>query len=133
MPKAAEPAARPLMLTLRRRIRPIYRARGGPATSKSLAGLLLGSLPMTTETALRPLGRLLGSWATEATHPALPGVVVRGTASIEWLEGERFLILRTRNDHPDFPDAISIIGYTDVDRVGPDARGSTASSESRLE
>jgi hypothetical protein len=27
-------------------------------------------------------------------------------------EGERFLILRSRNDHPDLPDAISIVGDT---------------------
>ena len=64
----------------------------------------------TTEPALQPLNRLVGSWSTEATHPARPGVVVHGTASIEWLEGQRFLIVRSRNDHPDFPDAISISG-----------------------
>ena len=29
--------------------------------------------------------------------------------------GKRFLIIRSRNDHPDFPDAISIIGFTSVD------------------
>jgi len=78
------------------------------------------------------LNRLVGNWITEATHPALPGAVVRGTASIEWLEGRRFLIFRSRNDHPDFPDAISIIGFTDVDRVGADAGGAPAAGESRL-
>jgi hypothetical protein len=57
--------------------------------------------------------RLVGEWTTEATHPAVPGTVVHGTASVEWLEGERFLILRSRSDHPDFPDSISIIGDTD--------------------
>ena len=67
--------------------------------------------------ALQSLQRLVGAWKTEATHPAMPGVVVRGTAEVEWLEGERFLIQRTRNDHPDFPDAISIIGFTDRDRM----------------
>ena len=86
----------------------------------------------TTEPALQPLNRLVGSWVTEATHPAVPGVVVHGTASIEWLEGRRFLILRSRNDHPDFPDAISILGFTDADRVGAHTDESTASSGSRL-
>jgi hypothetical protein len=66
---------------------------------------------------LKPLDRLVGNWTTEATHPAMPGVIVRGAALIEWLEGERFLIQRARNDHPDFPDSISIIGYTEQDRV----------------
>lgn len=74
-------------------------------------------LPMTSDPALRPLTHLVGTWTTEATHPAFPGGVVHGTAIIEWLEGERFLILRAHNDHPDFPDAISIIGFTEFDRV----------------
>jgi hypothetical protein len=66
---------------------------------------------------LQPLDRLVGRWSSEATHPALPDVVVSGTLSAEWLEGRRFLILRTRNDHPEFPDAISIIGFSDLDRA----------------
>ena len=72
---------------------------------------------MATEPALEPLKRLVGSWTTEITHPELPGVVARGSALIEWLEGERFLIHRASSDHPDFPDSISIIGITDQDRV----------------
>ena len=75
------------------------------------------ALPMTVDPAFRPLTHLVGPWTTEATHPALPGVVVHGTAIIEWLEGERFLIHRARTDHPDFPDAIAIIGFTEFDRV----------------
>ena len=72
---------------------------------------------MSPETTLEPLEQLVGSWSTEAGHPAMPGTVVRGTAVIEWLEGKRFLIHRARNDHPDFPDSISIIGFTERDRV----------------
>jgi hypothetical protein len=90
------------------------------------------AVQQTTDPALQPLNRLVGSWLTEATHPALPGVVVHGTASLEWLEGQRFLILRSRNDHPDFPDAISIIGFTDVDRVGANVNESRSNSGSRL-
>jgi hypothetical protein len=71
----------------------------------------------TPEPVLEHLGRLVGAWTTEVTHPAVPGVIVHGTADIEWLEGERFLINRARTDHPDFPDSISIIGFTDEDRV----------------
>jgi hypothetical protein len=58
-------------------------------------------------------GRLVGVWTTEATHPAVPGTIVTGTADVEWLEGERFLVFRAHNDHPDFPDSISILGDTD--------------------
>ena len=74
---------------------------------------------MTTnpDSTLDPLDRLVGTWTTEATHPAVPGVVVRGTATIEWLDGRRFLTQRARNDHPDFPDALSVIGEMAHDRV----------------
>ena len=61
--------------------------------------------------------RLVGEWTTEATHPGVPGTVVHGTARVEWLEGQQFLILRSRSDHPDFPDSISIIGDTDEKRA----------------
>jgi hypothetical protein len=82
---------------------------------------------MTIERTLEQLKRLVGSWALGATHPAFPGLVVRGTAEVTWLEGERFLIHRARTEHPDFPDSISIIGFMESDRVGSEAPG-----ESRL-
>jgi hypothetical protein len=63
------------------------------------------------------LGRLVGTWTIEASHPAMPGMVVSGTVNIEWLEGARFLIHRARVEHDDFPDSISIIGVTDHDRA----------------
>ena len=75
------------------------------------------TMQMTSDPALKPLNCLVGTWTTEATHPAVPGVVVHGTAIIEWFEGERFLIQHARTDHPDFPDAIAIIGFTERDRV----------------
>ena len=73
--------------------------------------------PSSSDLALKRLGQLVGTWTTEATHPARPGVVVHGTTVAEWLEGERFLMLRARTDHPDFPDATLIVGFTDSDRV----------------
>src|SRR5262249_3519242 len=75
----------------------------------------------TTEPALMPLDSFVGHWKTEAAHPAFPGVIVRGEVHVEWLEGERFIIHRSRTDHPDFPDAISIIGYTHRDRIAKSA------------
>ena len=63
---------------------------------------------------LERLGRrLVGAWTTEATHPEVPGTIVSGAADVQWLEGDRFLIFRAHNDHPDFPDSLSIIGDTD--------------------
>jgi DNA-binding transcriptional regulator/RsmH inhibitor MraZ len=68
----------------------------------------------TAATEFQDLGaKLVGDWTTQATHPAMPGLVVQGTARVEWLEGERFVIVRAWVDHPDFPDSISIIGDTD--------------------
>jgi hypothetical protein len=57
--------------------------------------------------------RLVGRWATEATHPAFPGTVVSGQATFEWLEDQRFLIQRSHYDHPEIPDAIALIGIID--------------------
>lgn len=55
----------------------------------------------------------VGTWATEGTHPMLPGDEIRGRTSFEWLDGQRFLIQRTHYEHPRIPDAIAIIGVTD--------------------
>jgi hypothetical protein len=59
---------------------------------------------------LEPFQALIGEWELELTHPALEDTVVRGRASYEWLEGGRFLIQRAANEHPDFPDSLSVIG-----------------------
>ena len=59
------------------------------------------------------LNALVGTWTIEAKHPAYPDVVVPGRATFEWLEGEHFLIQRSRADHPDFPDSLGVIGEFD--------------------
>ncbi len=59
--------------------------------------------------ALEPFDLLVGTWATEATHPMFDGVV-QGSVTWEWLEGGHFLVQRSRNDHEAFPDAICVIG-----------------------
>ncbi len=61
------------------------------------------------DSALEPFDALIGTWATEATHPMFEGVVP-GSISFEWLEGGRFLVQRSRNDHEQFPDAICVVG-----------------------
>ena len=69
---------------------------------------------MTTEPALKPLNRLVGTWKTEATHPAMPGALVAGTAVIEWLDGERFLTQRARSENPAFPSSTSSRGNSRI-------------------
>jgi hypothetical protein len=60
--------------------------------------------------AIAPFDALIGTWDTAATHPALPGVVVPGTVTYEWLQGGHFVIQRSHNEHDLFPDAICLIG-----------------------
>jgi hypothetical protein len=59
---------------------------------------------------IAPLDQLVGSWAIEATHPALPAAVAHGQADFEWLEGKRFLLQRSQTDQPDFPDSLIVFG-----------------------
>lgn len=59
--------------------------------------------------ALEPFAALIGTWLTAATHPLFDGVVP-GCCTFEWLEGGRWLVQRSQNDHALFPDAISVIG-----------------------
>src|SRR3712207_7329315 len=53
--------------------------------------------------------RLVGAWTTEATHTFLPGVVIRGRSSVELLGVDGFLLHRTWYDHPEVPDAVSLL------------------------
>ena len=62
-----------------------------------------------TDTALAPFEALIGTWATEATHPQIDAVVP-GSVTFEWLEGGHFVVQRSHNEHELFPDAISVIG-----------------------
>jgi hypothetical protein len=57
-----------------------------------------------------PFEALIGTWETEATHPMLPDVVVPGRVTFAWLEGRAFVIERSSTEHPQFPDAITVIG-----------------------
>jgi hypothetical protein len=65
---------------------------------------------MPIDLKLEPFNTLVGTWDIEATHPMFPSAVVHGTAEFEWLEGERFLLQRSRTDHPEFPDSLIVFG-----------------------
>jgi hypothetical protein len=68
---------------------------------------------MPLDARLGPFDVLVGTWDVEATHPMVPSTTVRGTAEFEWLEGERFLLQRSRTDHPEFPDSLIVFGGDD--------------------
>lgn len=55
------------------------------------------------------LDPLTGSWEIEATHRLMPGEVIRGRATLEWLPGKRVLIWRSDYVNPEIPDSISIL------------------------
>jgi hypothetical protein len=80
---------------------------------------------MTRSPELAAFDSLVGEWTAEATHPMSPSTVVNGQMTYEWLAGERFLVQQWSNDHPDFPDSISVIGVVDEELVAHyfDSRG----------
>jgi hypothetical protein len=59
--------------------------------------------------ALASFDALIGTWATDATHPLVDSIVPGGV-TFEWLEGGHFIIQRSHNEHDLFPDAIAVIG-----------------------
>jgi hypothetical protein len=66
--------------------------------------------------ALEPFRVLIGHWETTGTHGLLPGTVLHGHASFEWLEGGAFLLIRSGIDDPRFPATLSIIGSDDAEK-----------------
>ena|SRR5919199_1176916 len=77
----------------------------------------------TRHPVLEHLEVLVGQWETQATHRLRPGLVIRGRSTFEWLEGGHFLIWRARNEHPEFPDSISILGCEDAGDSGKSGGG----------
>ena len=67
------------------------------------------------EELLAPFAALVGDWTTQATHVALSGTL-HGRVRFEWLAGERFLLQHAATDHPDVPDALSVIGVMEGDQ-----------------
>ena len=66
--------------------------------------------------ALLPLSGLVGRWETIGTHPYLPGIVLHGHTSFNWIEGGAFLIMHSENDEEKIPSGIAIFGSDDGTR-----------------
>lgn len=73
----------------------------------------IGKRALKPNPALKVFEPLVGEWRTEGAHPYMPNAELLGRASIEWIEGGAFLMLRSETDHPEFPDGIEIIGSDD--------------------
>lgn len=59
---------------------------------------------------LKPLNVLVGEWKTLGSHPYLPGKVLSGRASFEWIEGGAFLLWRSELNEPEFPSGVAVFG-----------------------
>jgi len=68
------------------------------------------SIPNPRLAALEPF---IGTWITGGHHPMLPGTVLHGRTTIEWLDGGAFLYMRSEIYDPRFPAGIAIIGSDD--------------------
>ena len=67
--------------------------------------------------------RLLGTWETSSTHVLMPDTPVAGTSRFEWLAGERFLLAWSWMEHPEFPDALVVLGGEPLRGQYFDSRG----------
>src|SRR5258708_3628175 len=74
----------------------------------------IGVKALIPNPALKPFAVLIGQWQTTGSHPYLPGTVLHGRTSFEWLEGGAFLIMRSEIDEPRFPNGIEIFGSDDL-------------------
>ena len=60
-------------------------------------------------TDLAALEVLVGKWTAEAVDPR-SGEPIRGTMTVEWLEGGGYLVQRTTLENPAFPRSLSMFG-----------------------
>jgi hypothetical protein len=74
---------------------------------------ITGSKAFKPNTALKPFQALVGEWILTGSHPYLPETELHGHATIEWIQGGAFLMVRSELDHPKIPDGIEIFGSDD--------------------
>jgi hypothetical protein len=61
--------------------------------------------------ALDPFETLVGGWDLVIDWPGDPPMKITGSMRVEWLDGERWLIVHSDAEHPDFPTGHSLIGW----------------------
>lgn len=71
------------------------------------------STPPQPTGSLKQFDILVGEWNMVGTHPALPSSA-RGHSSFEWLVEDALLVWHFDWEHPDIPNAISVIGHDDM-------------------
>jgi hypothetical protein len=93
-----------------------HRELSGRCKDRQNMATKIGAKAFRQNPALEPFGVLVGEWETIGSHPYLPGTVLHGRVSIDWLEGGAFLILRSEIDEPNVPDGIEIFGSDDTEK-----------------
>ena len=76
----------------------------------------IGNKAVIPNPALKPFEVLLGEWETTGSHPLVPGTVLHGRESYDWIEGGAFLMRRSEIDESHFPDGIAIFGSDDASK-----------------
>lgn len=69
--------------------------------------------PLTTALVYEYLNQLVGRWETETVRAQDPVVVIPGITVIDWMEGARFLVMRSQHDQADIPASFAILGFMD--------------------
>ncbi|HEX8037932.1 MAG TPA: hypothetical protein VF490_02225 [Chryseosolibacter sp.] len=68
----------------------------------------------TANPLLQPFDALIGEWETVGHHPYLPGIVLHGRTSFQWIDDGAFVMLRSENEEGKIPAGIAIIGSDDA-------------------
>jgi hypothetical protein len=66
---------------------------------------------------LKPFSVLVGEWNTIGTHPALPGTILHGHVTCEWIEDGAFLCMRSEVEEEGIPSGVFIFGSDDASEV----------------
>jgi hypothetical protein len=62
---------------------------------------------------LKPFSVLVGEWNTIGAHPGLPGTVLHGHVSFEWIEDGAFLLMHSEVEEEGIPSGIAVFGCDD--------------------
>lgn len=68
---------------------------------------------MSSNPALAPLARLIGTWTTVGTHPYVPNTTFHGRTTFAWIEEGAFIVMRSEIDEPEIPTGVAVFGSDD--------------------
>jgi hypothetical protein len=60
--------------------------------------------------ALAPFAIFIGEWKTVGAHPKLPGIILHGHTSFNWIEGGAYLVMHSSFTGGKIPTSIAIFG-----------------------